>query len=117
MKVSEVFKRQPKPKPERLVREGDMTPLCSINGVMHAKHDFASPLSNYCKRCGLTAKDGLFIQPPDTSTKETDAGYLKAAPATEPTSPTSMKSTAPVCPLSVDNCASTSRSSQLSLNL
>src|SRR5690606_23167724 len=97
MKVSEVFKRQPKPKPERLVREGVMTPLCFSGSQIHAKHDFETPLSNYCQRCQLLCPPTGFHQPEDgsatqeqpTSTRGQACSCSSPAPATEPTSPTS----------------------------
>jgi hypothetical protein len=96
MKVSEVFKRQPKPKQERLVREGVMTALCYEGGQIHAKHDFETPLSNYCSRCHLTCSPSGFHQPesgpisPDGSSGKSEDSDGSSSPAATQEPPTSL---------------------------
>src|SRR5690606_27712404 len=107
MKVSEVFKCQPKPKPERLVREGVMTPLCYDNGVINSHHDFAGTLSNHCRRCGLTCSPSGFHQPesgpisPDGSSGKSvdcDGSSSPAVAQETPTSPMPKRAGAPAGP-------------------
>lgn len=119
MKLGELRKlqRQSAPKRELLVLDEPMEALCESGNQIHAHHSFESPLSNYCTRCQRIAMDGVFLEPIASSQKEAEDSCSPPTPNREkPTSSTSTKSTAPAEALEVDS-ASTSRSSQLSLNL